>query len=320
MKSKSNQSIVLVGGGSGVYRIASSLKHYTTHISTVQTMFDYGGNSKQLRDERGMLPPGDIRRAILALADDAIEPDLRLLLSHRFEKKGSSIDDATIGNLMLTAFTEHYNGDIVKAINALCRIFRVSGSVLPVSVDHAHLCVRLSDGSILRGEGDIDTRSIDDERTITEAFLEPEAHMYTGADEALRAADKIIFCPGDLFTSIIPNTLVQGFKETISKSDAKLILVMNLMTKKAETDGFTASMFAKTVLKYIGRKKFDIIICNDAVIKPHLQKKYAHEKSSPVVIDRALSRYTKKIIRGDFAQQGDVLRHSAQVAKEIIQA
>src|ERR1700733_648899 len=121
-----NESIVLIGGGGGVYRVARFLKHIRLNLTTVQTMFDSGGHSKKLRDERGMLPPGDIRQAILALSDDTIEDSMRFLLSYRFsERNSSSLDRATLGNLILTALTEYHNGNIITAINELCRLCHV---------------------------------------------------------------------------------------------------------------------------------------------------------------------------------------------------
>lgn len=176
---KFNENIVLVGGGGGVYRIARFLKNIRPNITTNQTVFDYGGHSARLRDERGVLPPGDIRQAILALSSDSIEPILRDLLAFRFSKRGdSSLNDATIGNLLLTALTE-ITGNLPAAIDAMCKLYQVQGTVLPVSLDHAHLVVTLNDGTVLKGEGDIDKRSTDDDRVITSARLEPNARIYT---------------------------------------------------------------------------------------------------------------------------------------------
>jgi uncharacterized cofD-like protein len=145
-----HESIVLIGGGGGVYRIAQSLKHIRPNITTIQTVFDDGGHSAQLRDERGMLPPGDLRQAILALSDDTCQPLLRQLLAFRFDHKASSLDGATFGNLMLTALTE-ISGNLPSAIEGMCQIFRVQGKVLPVSLDSAHLVVALSDGTKIEG-------------------------------------------------------------------------------------------------------------------------------------------------------------------------
>jgi len=314
-----NESIVLVGGGGGVYRIARFLKHIRPNITTIQTTFDHGGHSGELRDERGVLPTGDIRQAILALADEEIESDLRALLAHRFSPiNKSSLNHATVGNIILTALTE-ITGSLPSAINVLVRWFGVRGKVLPVSIDNSELCVALSDGHVLCGEGRIDTRSASDKRHIVSANLKPPAHIYAPASEALINADKIVFCPGDLYTSIIPNTLVSGFEESIKKSSAKLIYVVNIMTKKAETHRFAASRFAHILLSYIGRKQFDVVICNSALVSKALRARYNAELASQVRVDRErLARYAKRIITEPLLDEtGAIIRHHPRIASVI---
>src|SRR3989344_4834540 len=314
-----NESIVLVGGGGGVYRIAKFLKYVRGNITTVQTIFDHGGHSGELRDERGVLPPGDIRQAILALADDGIEAEFRALLTHRFApKNGSSLDHATVGNILLTAVME-ITGSLPGAINVLSRWFRVKGKVLPVSLENAELVVQLSDGKKLKGEGKIDKRSIKDHRKIVGARLEPCAGIYPLAYEAIVSAKKIVFCPGDLYTSIVPNVLVQGFKEAVAKSKAKLIFIVNIMTKRAEADGFSASEFVRIVLSYLERKSFDFVICNKAPISNEMIKKYRVEGARPVLIDLPfLSRFSKKVILQSLADEtGGLVRHNDKIGSVI---
>ncbi|MSU55138.1 MAG: YvcK family protein [Candidatus Taylorbacteria bacterium] len=314
-----NESVVLIGGGGGVYRVARFLKHLRSNITTIQTVFDHGRHSGELRDERGMLPPGDIRQAILALADDQSEPMLRQLMAFRFApKNGSSLDDATVGNILLTALTE-ITGNINDAISILSRWCGVKGKVLPVSLDDADLCVKLNDGEILCGEDKIDARSISDDRTIISAHLKPSARIYEEAREAILRAGKIVFCPGDLYTSLIPNTLVSGFKEAVNESKAKLIFAVNIMTKKAETPNFSASQFAKIVLSHIGKEKFDYVIVNNAPIRPYLLERYRKEKSEPVRIDREeLSRVAKKVILENVVDQtSEIVRHNESIAHII---
>lgn len=314
-----NESIVLIGGGGGVYRLARFLKHIRPNITTIQTTFDHGGHSGILRDERGILPPGDIRQAILALSDDEIESELRELLSYRFTpKNGSSLDSATVGNILLTALTE-ITGNMVTAINTLCRWFKVKGKVLPVSLNNAELCVSLSDGSIVKGEGLIDKRVLSDDRKITRAFLEPAAHIYSGAHDAIVGADKIIFCPGDFYTSVLPNTLVEGFKEAIKGSHAKIVLVVNIMNKKSETGRFAASNFAKILLRHIGRDKFDFVICNNGKLSKKLLASYKEECSFPVKIDEsALNKYARNVIAENFVDEvGGIVRHKENIASII---
>lgn len=316
-----NESIVLVGGGGGVYRIARFLKHIRPNITTIQTTFDHGGHSGTLRDERGALPPGDIRQAILALSDEEIESELRELLSYRFTpKNGSSLDSVSVGNILLTALTE-IKGNVIPAINILCRWFKVKGKVLPVSLNNAdaELCVSLSDGSVLKGEGLIDKRVFSDNRKITSAFLEPVAHIYSGAHDAIVSADKIVFCPGDFYTSVIPNVLVDGFKEAIRESHAKIILVVNIMNKKSETGRFTASKFAKILLKHLSRDHFDFVLCNKGTLSKKLLDSYKKEHSFPVGLDvETLKKYAHNIIADDFVDEvGGIVRHKENIASVI---
>lgn len=314
-----NESIVLVGGGGGVYRVARFLKYIRPNITTIQTVFDHGGHSGGLRDERGVLPPGDIRQAILALADDNLEPTLRKLLSFRFEEKGkSSLNGATVGNVLLTALAE-IEGSLPAAINALCRLCNVRGKVLPVSLDEAELGVELSDQSTLIGEGNIDNRSIEDDRTITRAFLEPAAHIFVEAYEALLQADKIVLCPGDIYTSLVPNLLVDGFSDAVTKSKAKVIYCANLMTKKAETHGYTVEKFASVVAEYLGVKP-DLTIFNSEPLRPDLLDAYAREKSNqvPWTPPDLARNFSKEYVAVNLVDDsGGIVRHHERIASVI---
>lgn len=318
--SKITESIVLVGGGGGVYRIARFLKHIRPNITTIQTVFDHGRHSGQLRDERGVLPPGDIRQAIVALSDDQRESTLRKLMTYRFLEKGtSSLNNATVGNILLTALTE-IEGGLPAAIHALCELCGVRGKVLPVSLTHADLCVRLSDGSLVRGEGNIDNRSIDDNRTITEVSLDPKAHILVDAYEALVNAEKIVLCPGDLYTSLIPNLLVEGFLDALLRSKAQLIYCTNIMTKKAETDGFDVVDFARVINGHIGGRMLDHLICNSENVSGELVEKYGREKSHPVKYNRIdeIKGYANHIIAQPLIDStGGVIRHHERIASII---
>lgn len=320
MENKIKEHIVLIGGGGGVYRLARFLKNIRPNISTIQTVFDSGGHSGALRDEHGVLPPGDIRRAILALADDNVEKNLRELLSYRFptQNKTTSLDGVTMGNLLLTALTS-ITGSLPQAINEMCKWYGVKGKVLPISLDDAHIKATLSDGSHVLGEKYIDTRSIDDDRTITDIELEPNAHIFVDAYEAIASADKIVFCPGDLYTSLIPNFLVDGFQEALRESNAKIIYVTNIMTKKAETDGFSASQFVKTIKKYIGEKEIDVVIANNGSITYEMEESYGEQKAHIVHLDsEELSKEVGEVIEDDLVDiAGGIVRHDEKIASLI---
>lgn len=315
---KMSESIVLVGGGGGVYRVARFLKNIRPNITTIQTVFDHGRHSGSLRDERGVLPPGDIRQAILALSDDREESTLRRLLSFRFEKRGgSSLNGATVGNILLTALTE-IEGSLPEAINALCRLCGVRGSVLPVSLDDAELCVRLSDGSIVRREDNIDNRSIDDDRTIESAFLDPKAHIFTKAYDALLSADKIVLCPGDVYTSLVPNLLVDGFADALLGSNAQLIYCVNIMTKKAETHGFGIADFVRTVSEYMGGRRIDHVIFNSQPISEVALQNYKKERAEFVAPECSNIPYTCNLVGAPLVSEvGGVVRHHERIASVI---
>ena len=313
-----NESIVLVGGGGGVYRVARFLKNIRPNITTIQTVFDHGRHSGQLRDERGVLPPGDIRQAILALSDDKLEPTLRKLMSYRFVEKGnSSLNNATVGNILLTALTE-IEGSLPAAINALCKVCNVRGTVLPVSLGDAELCVTLSDGTVVHGEGNIDNRSIEDDRSIVKAHLEPQAHIFVEAYKALAEADKIVFCPGDLYTSLIPNILVNGFSDAVLDSHAELIYITNIMTKKAETHGFTVSDFARILWSELNSGMIDTVVFNSESIDPVFIDKYANEKSYPVLFAADVNKYAKQVFGAPLVDySGGIIRHHERIASII---
>lgn len=317
--SKTNEPIVLVGGGGGVYRVARFLKQIRSNITTIQTVFDHGHHSGQLRDERGVLPPGDIRQAILALSDDNQEPTLRKLMNYRFsEKGGSSLNHATVGNILLTALTE-IEGSLPSAINTLCRLCNVRGQVLPVSLSNSELCAELSDGSVLKGEDKIDNRSIKDDRSIKQVYLEPQAHIFIDAYDALIKANKIVLCPGDIYTSLVPNLLVNGFAEALRLSKAKLIYIVNIMTKKAETDGFSVSDFVRVVHEHIPHREIDTVIYNSEILDPVIVKQYQTEKSKPVFLEGNVSQYDAHEILGKplVDATGGIVRHHERIASVI---
>lgn len=313
-----SESIVLVGGGGGVYRLARFLKNTRRRITTIQTVFDHGGHSGELRDDRGVLPPGDLRQAIVALSAEDREPILRKLMSHRFKAVGDSVlNNVTIGNLLLTALTE-IEGSLPLAIKELCDLCGVKGRVLPVSLDPAELCVELSDGSVLKGEGFIDTRSIDDNRSIRRAFLEPRARIFIEAYEVLEQADKIVLCPGDLYTSLVPNLLVEGFREALEVNRGKLIYCTNIMTKKAETHGYSVGQFVSEVSKNIGHRRIDLVIYNNAEIGSGIAAKYAEDRAYPVTVDeldpdRAIEYIGENLVD----ESGGIIRHHGRIASII---
>jgi uncharacterized cofD-like protein len=312
------KKIVVIGGGTGSYTVLRGLKHYPVDITAVVSMFDSGGSSGMLRDEFGLLPPGDVRRCLVALAEENGINILRELFNYRF-KEDSSLKGHSFGNLFLTALTQIV-GSEAQAIKKAGKVLNIKGQVLPVSVTNVNLRAELEDGSIIEGETNIDIPKHDGNLKITRIFLEPEAFILNETEQAIAEADIIVIGPGDLYTSVIPNLLVKGVSEAIQQSNAKKVYVCNIMTKWGETNGFKASDCAREVLSYIkGMEKFDAIICSSSIASPSLLKRYEAENSFPILLDPLLESYADKIICEDVAMISDIIRHdSSKLSKAII--
>jgi uncharacterized cofD-like protein len=307
--------IVVFSGGSGGATILRGLKKCFHNPTAIVTMFDSGGSTGRLRDEFGILPPGDVRACILALAPEDKSKLLRSILNYRFASNGG-LNGHNLGNLILTALGDISGGE-EKGIEALSELLEIEGRVLPVTLNYSTLYARLSNGQILEGETTIDLRKETD-LSIKKVFLEPKATIYPPTQEAIATADTIVFGPGDLYTSIIPSLLVSGVTKALSKSQAKLVYVCNIMTKPSETKNFDASMHAREILKYAHRDEFDIIICNESTIRKSVLDKYAREGKEPVRILDTLSQFTKKIVKKNLTSSSDILRHDSNILAEAI--
>jgi uncharacterized cofD-like protein len=307
----------VVGGGTGTFTVLRGLKQYPLDITAVVSTFDSGGSTGILRDEFGMLPSGDMRRCLVALAPDSEDTTLRDLFNYRYEGEGS-LKDHSFGNLFLLALTA-VTGSEVSALKRAAELLKCKGKVLPVSTDHTKLCAILENGRVIRGETNIDIPKHDGSIRIQKVFLKPRSFIFTEAHDALRAADLIVIGPGDLYSSIIPNLLAEGFLDAVRERAGKIAYVMNLMTKWGETNGFEGSDFAKQVLAYLNLDRFDYIICNSARIKPHLVKKYALEKAHPVKLDFAkLRRFATTVVREEVIQQTDIVRHDSNKLARVL--
>ncbi len=310
------KKFVVIGGGTGSYTVLRGLKKHDVAITAVVSMFDSGGSTGMLRDEFGILPPGDVRRCLVALAEENGRNVLRELFSYRFDAE-CSLKGHSFGNLFLTALTR-ITGSEVEAIRQASKVLKIKGKVLPVSVDHAHLCAELEDGQIVRGETNIDVPKHDGSLRITRVFLEPEAAVYEATRRAIEQADILVIGPGDLYTSIIPNLLVKGVPEAIQKSHAKKVYVCNLMTKWGETNGFAVSDHAREILRYSGLLMLDTIICNGKQADAALLRKYAQENAYPVQPDAAAEKLAKRIIAEELVREPELIRHDSEKLAEIL--
>ncbi len=314
------KKIVVIGGGTGTYTVLTGLKKHPVDLTAVVSMADSGGSSGRLRDELGILPPGDVRRCLLALASDEVSQSLRELFEFRFEN-GRELKNHSFGNLFLAALTE-ITGREDLAILEAAKVLQVRGQVLPVSLTNTQLCARLEDGTIIKGETNIDIRKVKPQLRIKEVFLKPAAEIYAPVAEAIAAADLIVVGPGDLYTSIIPNLLVRGIDTALVASSAPVVYVANIMTKYGETDGFAASDFAREIVRYLGRT-LDFLVVNRFAkpIPPRLLGRYREERADPVTADvEHCSDYAAKVVARNLVSAKSLLRHDpVRLAETILE-
>lgn len=307
------KKIVCIGGGTGLYSLLMGLKEYDIDLVSVVSMMDNGGSTGLLRDEFGVLPPGDIRRSLVAMskASDMMKD----LFSYRFNE--GSFTGHSFGNLFLTALTR-VTGSDERAIIEAGNILNISGKVLPVTLDNVNLCALLEDGQVVFGESNIDKPKHDGAIKIERVYLEPNALVYQRVLDELKNADMIVISPGDLFTSIMPNLLVEGVSDAILQSDAKKVMICNLVTKHGETNGFSASDHLNEVEKYLGGK-IDILVVNNSVPSLEVYESYKQEKSFSVEYDyEAFKDKSVTIIEGDFVREGNFFRHDSEKISKVI--
>lgn len=314
------KNVVVIGGGTGVFTVLSGLKEYPYHLSAVVSMADDGGSTGILREEFGTLPPGDIRRALIALSnsDNKIMSEL---FNYRFDE-GSTLRGHSMGNLLLTAL-EKITGSFNKAVKEAVKILNVSGKVIPVTLEKTHLYAELENGKVIRGETNIDIPKHDGSLKIKKVFLDPEVTANPDAIRAIHHADVIILGPGDLFTSIVPNLIVDGFIDAIRNSKAKKVYIINIMTKFGETNSYTASDFLKKMESYLGEGVINYVVANTQMPTGNLLDKYRQEKDEIVKFnEKDFEGKNIKVMTGRFLRRGQFLRHDpeklAKALSEII--
>ncbi|MFY9462150.1 MAG: gluconeogenesis factor YvcK family protein [Candidatus Sungiibacteriota bacterium] len=301
-----NPKVVVIGGGTGVFTTLSGLRKYALDLTAVISMADDGGSTGILREEFGILPPGDIRRVLVAMShsDDRVLSDL---FNYRFDQGGLS--GHTFGNIMLTAL-ERLTGSFENAVKEACRILGVEGEVLPVTLANTRLAAELEDGTIIRGESNIDIPKHDGNLRIKRVWLDPKAKINERARRAMIEADMIVIGPGDLYTSIVPNLVVEGVSEAIKKSKAKKVYVANLMTKWGETNGFKASDFIAAVEKYLGKCVLDYALINTKRPSPERMRYYEKESAEFVEAGEFLKKPVP--VFGDFLRKKGFVRHNPE--------
>ncbi len=265
------KKVVVMGGGTGNFTVLRGLKKYPLELSAIVSMADDGGSTGILRDELGVLPPGDVRQCLVALSDSSRL--MRSLFNYRFENGG--LQGHNFGNLLLSAL-EKVAGNFERAVEEAGKILSIKGKVIPVTTNQVRLRMELADGRILNGEREI-LQAQEPLPGFRRIFLEPSPQADPHALDEIRQADVIIFGPGGLYTSLIPNLLVGGVSEALRSSQAHKILVMNLVNKKQQTPGFQAGDYLREICRFIGKDIFQVLLMNRKLPPRELLEKYAGE-------------------------------------------
>lgn len=323
--------MVVIGGGTGTHTVLRGLKLYQKqlNISAVVTMADSGGSTGRLRDEFGYLPVGDVRMALAALASDIDEHEelVRELFLYRFDK-GNGLSGHNFGNLLLVALTDIL-GSEVEAIKVATRLLNVQGSVIPVTTEKVDLVATYNDGSKVIGEHDIDepvkSKGLN---KIVELAVTPEASISESAESALLEADLIVLGPGDLYTSVLANCVVDGVAEAIRNSGAKIVYVCNLMTRAGQTAGMDVGKHVEEISLYLGMKP-DFVLVNNGSFPEDLLERYAKDKEFPVaydreiegvevIVDNLLASEAVQTAKGDVLKRSLIRHDSRKVARKLI--
>ncbi|MDO4904039.1 MAG: YvcK family protein [Lautropia sp.] len=272
----SGAKIVVIGGGTGSFTLLSGLKQYVRNISALVNMADDGGSTGTLRDELGVLPPGDVRQCLVALSES---PKVRDLFNYRFDKGG--LKGHAFGNLFLTAL-EKMTGSFAEAVDLASHVLNIHGRVYPATLTNVTLCAEGADGQPVKGEFTIAHAPI---ARCPRVWLEPEAQANPAALQAIRAADMVVIAPGDLYGSLAPVLVIRKIQEALLTTSAKCVFVCNLVTKPGPTDGMTVKGFADEIERLVGDQFLDYVLYNNAKAPPELMERYAHEGEHPVRYD-----------------------------------
>ena len=274
--------IVAIGGGTGLSTMLRGLKTKTQNLTAIVTVADDGGGSGVLRKDLGMLPPGDIRHCMEALANT--EPVMQQLLSYRF--KEGVLSGQAFGNLLLAAL-DGISDSFDQAVARMSEVLAITGRILPVTNANVQLEAEFENGSHIIGESGICEFKKEQDCRITRVRLLPERPpALPEAIRAIREAELILLGPGSLYTSVIPNLLVEGVAEAVRQSDAPKVYICNIMTQDGETEGYTASDHVEALLKHGGPGLVNVCLCNNEPVRPELLARYRAENAAPIVIDR----------------------------------
>ena len=304
--------IVAIGGGTGLSTMLSGIKVFTSNITAIVTVTDTGGSSGRLRDEMDVLPPGDIRNCLVALADAG--PLIRDLFQYRFEL-GEGLKGHSFGNLFITALSK-VTGDFEKAIAESSKVLAIRGRVLPSTLEKVTLVGEFMDGTSAEGE----TNITDLGKPLRSIRLQPDdCKACQEALDAIEIADLIIMGPGSLYTSILPNLLIKDIRDAVLQSDAYKVFIMNAMTQPGETTGMSAWEHLSVILEHTDPRIVDACFMNTAVISPPMLERYASQGATPVKLDiEKIREKGYRVIQGDVLQKGDQVRHDSELLMKLV--
>ena len=305
-------NVVTVGGGTGLSVLLHGLKKYSSNITAIVTVADDGGSSGRLRQEFNILPPGDIRNCLVALAD--AEPLMRKLFQFRFEE-GEALKGHSFGNLFITAMSK-VTGDFEQAIKESSKVLAIRGKVIPSTLSKIKLVAEHQDGNVTAGESKIG----ENRNPIKKVYLEPkDCEATEEALMAIREADVIILGPGSLYTSVIPNLLINGIYQEISRSKVLKTYICNVMTQPGETDGYKASDHLKAIMRHSTPEIINTCIINTGSIPENLLERYREEGADIVVPDRdVINKMGYKVIGANIISAADYVRHDADKLSRLI--
>jgi len=308
--------IVAVGGGTGLSTMLRGLKRYTSNLTAVVTVADDGGGSGMLRRDIGMPPPGDIRHCMEALANT--EPIMQQLLTYRFTD--GTLAGQSFGNLILAALNG-VTGSFEEAVRQMSHVLAITGQVIPVTSADVQLEAVFENGTRVVGESKIFSFKKEQDCRIQRVALIPERPKpLPAALEAIAQADLILLGPGSLYTSIIPNLLVEGVAEAIAGADAPKIYVCNIMTQEGETEGYTAADHVEALLSHGAPGLLDLCLANSAPVQPGLLEKYRQEDAAPLAVDRErIAALGLGVVEKPVADQGgNYARHDPDLLAQAI--
>ncbi len=324
---KKNRKIIVIGGGTGSFTVLSGLKKFNSvDLTAIVSMADDGGSTGLLRDEQGVLPPGDVRQCLVALSEES--QLLRELFNFRFS--GGGLSGHNFGNLFISAI-EKITGDFNKSLEMISKLLKVRGEVIPVTLDKVRLVLELKNGKKLYGEGDISEYQMISRFGVKKIYLDKKAKANKKALLAIRGADLIVLGPGSLYSSLIPNFLVSDIRKAFLQSKAKKVFICNIMNKYGHTDDFTVLDFVKKIEKITKKDIFDFVIYNIELPAKSLLKRYVDE-GEPVLLgnlpknlnykligEKLLIKKNLKKVKGDILRRNFIRHDSDKLAKLIME-